>query len=196
MNVPQTLPSHWIEGERLTGLRQRGPWVAMILGCVSIIGFVNSFIVTPPVVSAVLVAIIVFTFYNVIAEYCTPGAEGSARPRVGWALCLLAAVVAFPIGFLSLFFERWASAPDACLFPLPNGDPPNICYVTTPAEHAGFTVWCSTIAATAVLLIMCAILTRRSRIAGWAAIPVALAGCVIAFDLAHAVVLALGKNTY
>jgi hypothetical protein len=43
------------------------------------------------------------------------------------------------------------------------------------------------------LFVVCAVLTRRSWIAGWLVIPFVVAGCVIAFDLGHAVADAVGR---
>jgi hypothetical protein len=186
-----------MESAGLARVRRRGSWVTGTLALVSVIGFPVSFFVTPPLVSAVLMAIVIATFSYVIAECLMPAAKCSAKPRAGRFLCVLAVVVALLGAFFSLVFAGLVSMPDVCVFPVPSDEPPpRICQVTTPAQDAGFNAWCWTIAVTAILLIACAIFARRSWIACWAAIPVVIAGCVIAIDLAHAAALAKGKNPY
>jgi hypothetical protein len=68
------------------------------------------------------------------------------------------------------------------------------CEQSTLAETAGLVTWALVIAATAALLIAGLVMAKRSRIVGWAAVPTALAGCVIAFDLGHLVALTLRQS--
>jgi hypothetical protein len=63
------------------------------------------------------------------------------------------------------------------------------CQQTTPAEVAGLVTWVIVIVATAVFLTGTAVMAKRSRVARWVAVPTAIAGCVVAPDLARVVAM-------
>jgi hypothetical protein len=173
-------------------LRKRGPSLAAAVVLFSLAGIPGAVLV-PGAVSMVLVVLMAFGLRDMGVEWRWERAAGRAeagdRRLVGCAL-----IVGLIGGFFSLVAEEWASLPALCgPMPVPGGDLPAECLVMTSAESAGLGVWTGTIAMTAALFIVCAVLTRRSWIAGWLVIPFVVAGCVIAFDLGHAVADAVGR---
>ena len=156
------------------------------------------------IVSLLLASALVVASHASTVEWRAPDAVESARPAASRILTGVGILLGLPCAWVSVFFEVLANTAPNCPAPVPvpggidnEGLSPGEsallerCEQSTPAEVGGLVTWSVVIAATAALLIVAMVMAKRSRIVGWAAIPTALAGCVIAFDLGHLAALLL-----
>jgi hypothetical protein len=173
----------------LARARRRGAATQAATLLFSLIGAVAALFVPPAVVSLVLLPLVALIVMSAIVEWRTPGAATSAKPVTSWLLIGLAFMVGLPLAPFSRAMESIVSLPAGCA-PIPpqDGLPPlheNYCAATTIAETAGMITWSAVMGTTAILLLAFAVMAKRSKLVGLAAIPTVIAGCVIAFDLGH-----------
>lgn len=190
--VKSTLLPH----ARLARVQNRGVVAVAILAFVSGSGLIVCWLwFVPPVlvsalVSGAFVAVAVGVRQEVKCDIYRP-----APARRHWDVTVLAA---FPAGGISLLGMYLESMPGACL-PLPvpgqEGARPDICQTITHAQVLALVTWIGVMLLTVAIEIVGLILSSRSQIAAWAAVPTVVAGCAVAFDLSRTVALAVGKNS-
>ncbi len=198
LTAVQSVGDPSIHGLDRARTRRTGPVAAATL-LLALVGAAASLHLPPGVVSLALVPLAGLTVSSAITGWRTPGTAGPATPVVSWLLIGLAVVVGLPTGWLSWFWAESLTMPSDCapFVPPDGGDPAHEahCAATTSAQAAGMIAWLAVIATTALLLVAFVVLAKRSRTAGWAAIPIAIAGSVIAMDLARATALLFGHTT-
>ncbi|GAB3417778.1 hypothetical protein [Flindersiella endophytica] len=148
----------------------------------------------PGIVALILIVAIVVAGRAVVIEVrrrkdVTAGARVVAR-----ILITVAIMIGLPAGFVSLFFASLMYEDPDCppILGWQDSDPADFdpdlvarCEATSGGELAGLVTWTVVITVTAALLVAGYWLAGRSRIVGWVAVPLALAGCAVAYDLGN-----------
>jgi hypothetical protein len=178
--VVATTPS---EDPSVVRLRKRGTSVAVALAVASFCGLLLTTMLPGPS-SALLLVLVTVSFYYVRCEWRATWPVTASGDR---GLVVVAMGVVLAGAFPAFWCTGLVSEPRECVFGGPGVDPlPPVCQSMTRPEMVATIVWGGSIGLTYVALIACMVLTRRSVLGGRVAIPIAMAGCLISFDLAYA----------
>jgi hypothetical protein len=112
--------------------------------------------------------------------------SSNAAPASWWHLSGIAAALLTWIMYPTIpsVVAQAGNAGKACIFLQPNTTPACVRRATQAMDSRTLVWWL-----TGALILGAALLARRSRIAAWAAIPVAFGGCLLAFHFLELLVL-------
>jgi hypothetical protein len=167
--------------------RQRGGRVAWAIVAVSIAAGPAVYLL-PGLASAAILGLIVMAFRYIIGEWRIMPPPRPPLPsrqvlRIVWAFGALA--LATPVLYIIECLEDPLPPSQAHCGVQDYNDP--TCHGTS-GQTLALDVWSTSLLLTALLLGACALLNRRSQLAGRLAMPLTLAGSVIALDLARVMV--------
>jgi hypothetical protein len=169
--------------------RRGGIAAALLVPALLVVAFLRP---PPGVETLILLPAFIVAGHAVAVEWRSR--QPDAVPGFGRAMLSVAFLVALPAGYGSLYLATlayedpdcppilgWMDAPPSDL----SSDFVARCEATSAGELAGLVTWTAVVVITAALLVAGFWLTKRSRTATWMAIPLAVAGPVIAYDLGH-----------